>query len=192
VPFNAPSFALSKPVVRLFNKLYFGRVPKSGRISVEPISDFFFPLDAIHNWNRLYGKRGFHQFQCVLPIEQADALREMLVGIARSDIASPLAMLKRMGAGRAGYLSFPMDGYTLATGCRLRGLWRTELRGYGVAWSWLCGGCWFGRRGSRGIGNYEYGAAKARFATYLTGLQKRLTRTGGHVVTVKPSFSIPA
>jgi len=114
VPFNAPSFALSKPVVRLFNKLYYGRVPKSGRTSVKPISDFFFPLDAIHNWNRLYGKRGFHQFQCVVPIDQADALREILVKIAGSGMASPLAVLKRMGAGRAGYMSFPMEGYTLA------------------------------------------------------------------------------
>ncbi|WP_456385908.1 FAD-binding oxidoreductase [Profundibacter sp.] len=114
VPFNAPAFALSKPIVRLFNKMYYGRVPKSGRTSVKPISEFFFPLDAIHNWNRLYGKRGFHQFQCVVPLDQADALREMLVKIANSGMASPLAVLKRMGAGRAGYMSFPMEGYTLA------------------------------------------------------------------------------
>jgi len=114
VPFNAPSFALSKPIVRLFNKMYYGRVPKSGRTSVKPISEFFFPLDAIHNWNRLYGKRGFHQFQCVVPIDQADALREILEKIAHSGMASPLAVLKRMGTGRAGYLSFPMEGYTLA------------------------------------------------------------------------------
>ncbi|MCK4711306.1 MAG: FAD-binding oxidoreductase, partial [Marinosulfonomonas sp.] len=114
VPFNAPSFALSKPIVRLFNKMYYGRVPKSGRTSVKPINDFFFPLDAIHNWNRLYGKRGFHQFQCVVPIENADALREMLEKIANSGMASPLAVLKRLGKGRAGYMSFPMEGYTLA------------------------------------------------------------------------------
>ncbi len=114
IPFNAPGFALSKPVVRLFNKLYYSRVPKSGRTTVKPISDFFFPLDAIHDWNRLYGKRGFHQFQCVVPIAQADALREMLERIANSGLASPLAVLKRMGDGRGGYMSFPMEGYTLA------------------------------------------------------------------------------
>ncbi len=114
IPFNAPGFALSKPVVRLFNKLYYSRVPKSGRTTVKPISDFFFPLDAIHDWNRLYGKRGFHQFQCVVPIAQADALREMLERIAGSGLASPLAVLKRMGDGRGGYMSFPMEGYTLA------------------------------------------------------------------------------
>jgi len=101
-------------VVRLFNKLYYSRVPKSGRTTVKPISEFFFPLDAIHDWNRLYGKRGFHQFQCVVPIAQADALREMLEKIANSGLASPLAVLKRMGDGRGGYMSFPMEGYTLA------------------------------------------------------------------------------
>ncbi len=114
VPFNAPHFALSKPIVRAFNNAYFRRVPETGRTVVKPISDFFFPLDKIHDWNKLYGKRGFHQFQCVVPIADAPALRGMLQVIANSGLASPLAVLKRMGPGRAGYLSFPMEGYTLA------------------------------------------------------------------------------
>lgn len=114
VPFDAPTFALARPVVRAFNELYFRRVPASGRTVVKPISDFFFPLDKIHDWNRLYGKRGFHQFQCVVPIAAAPALRSMMEAIATSGLASPLAVLKRMGPGRAGYLSFPMEGYTLA------------------------------------------------------------------------------
>ena len=114
VPFNAPGFALAAPVVKAFNTAYFRRVPETGRTVVKPISDFFFPLDKIHDWNRLYGKRGFHQFQCVVPIAAAPALRSMLEAIAGSGLASPLAVLKRMGPGRAGYLSFPMEGYTLA------------------------------------------------------------------------------
>ncbi|HQY43081.1 MAG TPA: FAD-binding oxidoreductase [Paracoccaceae bacterium] len=114
VPFDAPAFALSAPIVRAFNQLYFRRVPATGRTVVKPISDFFFPLDKIHDWNRLYGKRGFHQFQCVVPIAAAPALRQMLESIASSGLASPLAVLKRMGPGRAGHLSFPMEGYTLA------------------------------------------------------------------------------
>jgi decaprenylphospho-beta-D-ribofuranose 2-oxidase len=114
VPFNAPHWALSAPVVRAFNAAYFRRVPAGGRTSVKPITAPFFPLDKIHNWNRLYGKRGFHQFQCVVPVAQADVLRRMLERIANSGLASPLAVLKRMGDGRAGYLSFPMEGYTLA------------------------------------------------------------------------------
>ncbi|MGB3147255.1 MAG: FAD-binding oxidoreductase [Paracoccaceae bacterium] len=114
VPMDAPAFALSSPVVRAFNALYYRRVPDSGRTLVKPISDFFFPLDKIRDWNRLYGKRGFHQFQCVVPVDAAPALRSMLEAIASSGHASPLAVLKRMGPGRAGYLSFPMEGYTLA------------------------------------------------------------------------------
>ncbi len=114
VPFNAPHFALSAPIVKAFNSAYYRRVPETGRTVVRPISDFFFPLDKIHDWNKLYGKAGFHQFQCVVPLGAAPALREMLEEIAGSGLASPLAVLKRMGPGRAGYLSFPMEGYTLA------------------------------------------------------------------------------
>ena len=121
VPMDAPGFALSAPVVRLFNKAYFHRVPASGRTTVKPIQEFFFPLDKIHDWNRLYGKAGFHQFQCVVPLEEAEALREMLSRIAETELASPLAVLKRMGPGRAGYMSFPMEGYTLAVDFRNRG-----------------------------------------------------------------------
>jgi decaprenylphospho-beta-D-ribofuranose 2-oxidase len=114
IPFDAPGFTLSPPVVRTFNAAYWRRVPVRGRTVVKPIDDFFFPLDKIHDWNRLYGKNGFHQFQCVVPESSADALRGMLERIAGSGLASPLAVLKRMGPGRAGYMSFPMEGYTLA------------------------------------------------------------------------------
>lgn len=114
IPLDAPHWALSGPIVKAFNAAYYHRVPDAGRTVVRPLQDFFFPLDKIHDWNRLYGKRGFHQFQCVVPLDGADALREMLARIARSGLASPLAVLKRMGCGGAGYLSFPMQGYTLA------------------------------------------------------------------------------
>lgn len=118
VPFNAPRWALSKPIVKMFNAAYFRRVPESGRTSVKPFSKFFFPLDKLHDWNRLYGKTGFVQFQCVVPVEEAPMLRMMLEKIANTGLASPLAVLKRMGAGRAGMLSFPMEGYTLAVDFR--------------------------------------------------------------------------
>ena len=114
VPLDAPGFALSAPVVRAFNAAYYARVPAAGRIVVRPLADFFFPLDRILDWNRLYGRHGFHQFQCVVPLAATGALRRMLERIATSGLASPLAVLKRMGPGRAGYLSFPMAGYTLA------------------------------------------------------------------------------
>lgn len=114
IPFDAPKITLSAPVVRAFNAAYWRQVPVTGRTVVMPIDDFFFPLDKIHDWNRLYGKKGFHQFQCVVPINAADQLRAMLEQITASGLASPLAVLKRMGPGRAGYMSFPMEGYTLA------------------------------------------------------------------------------
>ncbi|MEM9435993.1 MAG: FAD-binding oxidoreductase [Pseudomonadota bacterium] len=114
VPFDAPRFALSSPIVRAFNAAYFRRVPVTGRTVARSFQDFFFPLDKLHDWNRLYGKGGFHQFQCVVPLGAARALRAMLADIASSGLASPLAVLKRMGPGNAGMMSFPMEGYTLA------------------------------------------------------------------------------
>lgn len=118
VPFNAPRIALSKPIVKAFNNRYFKRVPAAGRTSVKPIQEFFFPLDRIHDWNKLYGKKGFAQFQCVVPPAQVDVLKRILEKIAHSGLASPLAVIKRMGPGRAGMLSFPMEGYTLAVDFR--------------------------------------------------------------------------
>ncbi len=114
VPIDAPGFAISGPVVKLFNNLYYKRVPKEGRIGERPIPEFFFPLDKIHDWNRLYGKRGFYQFQNVVPLAEVHVLRTIVEKIAESGLASPLAVLKRMGPGRAGHMSFPMEGYTLA------------------------------------------------------------------------------
>ncbi len=114
VPMDAPHFALAAPIVHAFNWAYYHRVPARGRSVARPLGDFFFPLDRIHDWNRLYGQRGFHQFQCVVPLASAPALHDMLSEIAESGLASPLAVLKRMGPGRAGHLSFPMEGYTLA------------------------------------------------------------------------------
>jgi len=115
IPRDAPRFFLSAPIVRLFNQVYLRRVPPEGRTRDRRMDDFFFPLDRIHNWNRLYGKPGFHQFQCVLPPETAhETLTDMIGQIAKSGLASPLAVLKRLGPGGAGIMSFPMEGYTLA------------------------------------------------------------------------------
>jgi decaprenylphospho-beta-D-ribofuranose 2-oxidase len=115
VPFEFPAFALNRFSVALFNEGYFRRVPPDGRTRVVPWRTFLYPLDALHDWNRIYGRRGFVQFQCVVPFETgARALRDLLEVISASHQASFLAVLKRMGAGRAGFLSFPMPGFTLA------------------------------------------------------------------------------
>lgn len=115
VPFNMPGFAMSTPIVKAFNWLYLKRIPEAGREKERPLHKFFFPLDNIQHWNRLYGKRGFHQFQCVLPDAEAPStLALMLEAVTESGLASPLSVLKRLGHGRGGMMSFPMEGYTLA------------------------------------------------------------------------------
>ncbi len=115
VPVDFPGFALNPVSIGIFNETYFRRVPEAGRTRPVAWQKFLYPLDAIHDWNRIYGRRGFIQFQCVVPFETGPAaLRDLLEVISGSHRASFLAVLKRMGAGRAGYLSFPMPGYTLA------------------------------------------------------------------------------
>jgi decaprenylphospho-beta-D-ribofuranose 2-oxidase len=99
----------------MFNQAYWSRVPRAGLERRSAYRDFLFPLDALHDWNRIYGKRGFHQFQCVVPFEEGPAaLARMLEMIASSGRGSFLAVLKAMGPAGLGYLSFPRPGYTLA------------------------------------------------------------------------------
>jgi FAD/FMN-containing dehydrogenase len=115
VPTDVPGFALNRWSVAAFNEVYFRRgAAKAGKPLLSDWSSYFFPLDAIGNWNRVYGKRGFLQHQCVIPGETAESvLGQMLERIARRGNASFLAVLKRLKAG-TGMLSFPMEGYTLA------------------------------------------------------------------------------
>jgi decaprenylphospho-beta-D-ribofuranose 2-oxidase len=113
VPFNLPNFALNSLSVRIFNYAIYAthRDQNPALTSYQP---FFFPLDSIHNWNRIYGKRGFVQYQCVWPLAESRAgLIETLEAISGSGRASFLAVLKKFGA-QEGILSFPMPGYTLA------------------------------------------------------------------------------
>ena len=115
VPFMMPSFALNKYTVKLFNHLYYNRAEACNRETFEDFRQFSFPLDSILHWNRLYGKKGFYQFQCVLPENNAEeALRKILEKTSSSGSASFLAVLKKMGPQGKGLLSFPKAGYTLA------------------------------------------------------------------------------
>lgn len=116
VPVDAPSFALSGFSVRAFNELYYGANRMSAGRSRQHYAPFFFPLDAIGHWNRLYGRRGMYQYQCVLPPNAArEGIATMLDAITRSGQASFLAVLKTFGElASPGLLSFPRPGATLA------------------------------------------------------------------------------
>ena len=114
-PLEGPPGLLSPLAVRAFNACYWRRVPSGGIRTTVPIDRFLFPLDALHEWNRMYGRRGFHQFQCVLPIESGPrGLRLLLERISSTGHASFLAVLKAMGPEGRGMMSFPMPGLTLA------------------------------------------------------------------------------
>ncbi len=123
VSFEAPSIVLSWPTVRIFNTLYFAKVSSPLLKRTVPLQSFLYPLDAIGNWNRLYGKRGFFQWQGVIPgTEPIQALKQILRAVTDSRQASPLVVLKAFGGRRSpGLLSFPMEGVTLAIDFANRG-----------------------------------------------------------------------
>jgi len=114
LPFDFPSLALNSLTVRAFNSFYYGMHRNAVRQLVD-LEKFFYPLDAIYHWNRLYGRRGFVQYQPALPLEGGlEGLKEVLTRLTQSRRASFLAVLKRFGKSNPGLLSFPIQGYTLA------------------------------------------------------------------------------
>ncbi|MBL6455008.1 FAD-binding oxidoreductase [Belnapia sp. T6] len=114
-PIEAPGWLLNSLSVRAFNEMYWRRVPAGGQEAVVPYRQFLYPLDAIEGWNRMYGRQGFRQFQCVLPFGPGEAaLRRLLETVAAGGVASFLAVLKVMGRQGRGMLSFGMPGYSLA------------------------------------------------------------------------------
>ncbi|MGI6458168.1 MAG: FAD-binding oxidoreductase [bacterium] len=114
VPFNFPNFVLNSMTVKTFNTLYYGKAPDGVKESIIDYDTFFYPLDSIHNWNRIYGKRGFTQYQFVLPLENSrTGLKEILHTISSSGQGSFLAVLKLFGK-QNDLIAFPQEGYTLA------------------------------------------------------------------------------
>ena len=115
IPFNFPSFVLNNWSVRAFNWLYYRKVKQKISKQIVDIDTFFYPLDAIGHWNRIYGKNGFTQYQFILPKEFSyEGLEEILTTISKSGKGSFLAVLKLYGKANDNYLSFPMEGYSLA------------------------------------------------------------------------------
>lgn len=115
IPFEGPTWLLSKPTIALFNTVWYrkqiGRMHRR-HIDLEP---FFYPLDAVDRWNLLYGRRGMMQYQCVVPLDGGeDAMRRILSTMQSGGISSFLAVLKMFGNVRSpGIMSFPRPGLTL-------------------------------------------------------------------------------
>jgi len=129
VPFTPPFSLVNAVTLKLFNIAYFNRQRADLVRSTQHYRHFFYPLDALLEWNRIYGPRGFYQYQCVIPPERArEAMRRMLEVIAASGMGSFLAVLKQFGNVPArGLLSFPIPGTTLALDFPNRGVRLLQL-----------------------------------------------------------------
>ena len=116
VPFYFPDFMLNKWSVRLFNYLYFNKQKRKEIKNFVDYETFFYPLDVVNDWNKIYGKKGFIQYQMVIPKAQGkEGMRKILDTIAKSGNGSFLAVLKLFGKENPlAYNAFPLEGYTLA------------------------------------------------------------------------------
>jgi decaprenylphospho-beta-D-ribofuranose 2-oxidase len=113
VPNGVPSGLLNMASIKAFNELWF-RSARDGMGKAHSLSSFFHPLDGVNDWNRLYGKRGFVQYQFCVPDDQAQTIVDAIATLSSSGVASFLGVLKRFGDADAGPLSFPTQGWTLA------------------------------------------------------------------------------
>ncbi|UIJ73987.1 FAD-binding oxidoreductase [Aurantimonas sp. HBX-1] len=115
IPFTPPVSPLRGLGLSAFNEAYFRRSPKGSRQRIVRFDSFFYPLDRIGGWNRLYGPRGLHQHQSVVPLEAGpETVRELILRAQRAGQGSFLTVLKRFGAvASPGLTSFPREGYTL-------------------------------------------------------------------------------
>lgn len=116
IPFALPDFTLNRPVMRLLNALYFHKQRRAVDASLCHYHGFFHPLDSIENWNLCYGRKGFRQYQFVVPANTAEETLQAVFDLLRKGNISPyLCVLKVMGNSKPkGLLSFPSEGVTLA------------------------------------------------------------------------------
>ena len=115
IPVNFPNFAVNSFTIKAFNWLYYNKATERISKQTLTIDPFFYPLDAFGNWNYIYGKNGFTQYQFILPLETSyDGLEEILTVISKSGKGSFIAVLKLFGKANANYLSFPLEGYSLS------------------------------------------------------------------------------
>jgi decaprenylphospho-beta-D-ribofuranose 2-oxidase len=108
-----PNGLANRWTLRAFSELWWRKAPRRERGAVQNITAFYQPLDVMADWNRVYGKRGFLQYQFIVPMGAEDTFRRIVEIIAASDHASGLNVLKRFGAGNQAPLSFPAPGWTI-------------------------------------------------------------------------------
>jgi decaprenylphospho-beta-D-ribofuranose 2-oxidase len=114
VPMHTPAIMLNSLAMRAFNNIYYTKALHNKTQNI-PLLTYFYPLDAIGGWNKLYGKAGFVQYQFVLPkVDGVANMHSILTQISKSGQGSFLAVLKQFGPANLNLLSFPIEGYTLA------------------------------------------------------------------------------
>jgi decaprenylphospho-beta-D-ribofuranose 2-oxidase len=114
IPFDLPEWLLNEKSMHLFNSFWYGMHQRDSRRNHSDPWSFFYPLDSIGQWNRIYGKRGFLQYQFVVPESGIETLEKILEKLSKDRVPVFLSVLKRFGSSNQGWMSFPIEGWTLA------------------------------------------------------------------------------
>ena len=129
IPINFPKWSINRRSIGAFNAFYYyANKRKAGKTAAQDYDSFFYPLDSIDHWNRIYGGQGFYQYQFVIPLEKTDVMEKILQKIVSSGLGSFLAVLKEFGNHTSpGMLSFPRPGICLALDFSNRGLFTLNV-----------------------------------------------------------------